>query len=124
MKFFDKAKHLGQSIYVKMGAIMTAAYCVIVSSVPAFASASSSIEAGITNGTEAIWNILTAVVAPIAALALAICAIQIFWGGQRAAENAKSVAVKIIIGIAIVLLAPALIKQVKAWFGKAEWVFD
>ena len=45
-------------------------------SVPAMADSGAIIN-GISNGTQQIWNILVGIVAPIAAVALAICAIKI-----------------------------------------------
>ena len=91
-------------------------------SMPAMADSGAIIN-GISNGTQQIWNILVGIVAPIAAVALAICAIKIIWGGQRAAEEAKSTAIKIVIGIAIVLLAPSIVSAVRGWFTTSTWSF-
>ncbi len=90
---------------------------------PAAAADSGEIISGISNGTQQIWNILVGVVAPIAAVALAVCAIKIIWGGQRAAEEARSTAVKIVIGIAVVLLAPSIVSAIKGWFTASAWNF-
>ena len=67
--------------------------------------------------------ILIGVVAPIAAAALALQVIKIIWGGQRAAEEAKSAAIKIVIAIAVVLMAPAIVSAVRGWFTQASWNF-
>lgn len=107
-----------------VGAALTGLYCAMVSAMPAFANGDvSTITNGISNGAQQIWNILVGVVAPIAAVALAFCAFKILWGGQRAAEEAKSTAIKIVIGIAIVLLAPSIISAVKGWFTQSTWGF-
>lgn len=108
----------------KVYAALTGVYCTMMSVVPALAGPSDSITAGISTGAQQIWNILVAVVAPIAAVALAICAIKILWGGQRAAEEAKGTAIKIVIGIALVLLAPSLVGAVRNWFASSSnWSF-
>ena len=105
-------------------AVMTGLYSAFVTSVPAFAAGESqSIISGITQGTEQIWRILIGVVAPIAAAALALQVIKIIWGGQRAAEEAKSAAIKIVIAIAVVLMAPAIVSAVRGWFTQASWNF-
>lgn len=103
-------------------AALTGVYCAMLSAIPAMADSGAIIN-GITNGTQQIWNILVGIVAPIAAVALAICAIKILWGGQRAAEEAKSTAIKIVIGIAIVLLAPSIVSAVRSWFTASSWNF-
>ena len=69
-------------------------------SVPAMADSGAIIN-GISNGTQQIWNILVGIVAPIAAVALAICAIKIIWGGQRAAEEAKRRMIKAYFNVAL-----------------------
>lgn len=105
-------------------AVMTGLYSAFVTSVPAFAAGESqSIISGITQGTEQIWRILIGVVEPIAAAALALQVIKIIWGGQRAAEEAKSAAIKIVIAIAVVLMAPAIVSAVRGWFTQASWNF-
>ena len=108
----------------QVAAIMTGIYCSMVAASPAFANGSSqTIIQGITKGTEQVWRILIGIVAPIAAVALALQVIKIIWGGQRAAEEAKSAAIKIIVAIAVVLMAPAIISAVKSWFQAASWSF-
>ena len=105
-----------------LAAVMTAFYCTLVSATPVFASSDSVVQ-GITKGTEEVWKLLIGIVAPIAAVALALQVIKIIWGGQRAAEEAKSAAIKIVIAIAVVLMAPAIISAVRGWFQQASWSF-
>ena len=108
----------------QVAAIMTGIYCSMVAASPAFANGSSqTIIQGITKGTEQVWRILIGIVAPIAAVALALQVIKIIWGGQRAAEEAKSAAIKIIVAIAVGLMAPASISAVKSLFQAASWSF-
>lgn len=111
---------------------MTAIYCTLVTALPGFAAGGNAggttggaIEEGIKTGAQSIWTILRAVVLPLAAVALAICAVKILWGGQRAAEEAKGTAIKIVIAVALVLLAPALVNVIGGWFAKqSKWEFN
>ena len=106
----------------RVAAIMTGIYCSVMAAVPAFADSQTIIQ-GINKGTEQVWRILIAIVAPIGAVALALQVIKIIWGGARAAEEAKSAAIKIIVAIAVVLMAPAIVAAVKSWFTAASWSF-
>lgn len=106
----------------KFCATLIGLYWSIFAIMPAMAT-SDAISEGIKSGTEQIWKVLVAIVAPLGAVALAIQAIKILWGGQRAAEEAKSAAIKIIVAIAIVLLAPSLVGVIKGWFKEASWNF-
>lgn len=74
------------------------------------------ISSQINSGLKKVYGILSAVVLPIAAIALAVCGIKMIWGDQRSAEAAKSALVKIIIGVGIVYLAPFLIETISGWF--------
>lgn len=112
------------SAKVKIEALLTALYCTLMTTMPVLADEGDQIAQNITAGTGRIWNILTVIVAPIAGITLCICAVQILWGGQRATENAKNTVVKIIVVIAIVLLAPTIINQIGTWFSKGTWSFN
>ncbi len=120
---FEKLGEIKTKVTSLAFAFMVAAYCTVMTAAPALADGVSEITSGIVGGTQKIWNILVAVVAPIAAVSLAICAVKILWGGQKAAEEAKSTAIRIVIGVALVLLAPSLVKAVKGWFTASEWSF-
>ena len=103
--------------------IMTGIYCSVITALPALANSQTIIQ-GINKGTEQVWRILIAIVAPIGAVALALQVIKIIWGGARAAEEAKSAAIKIIVAIAVVLMAPAIVSAVRSWFTAASWSFS
>ena len=90
-----------------LAAVMTGIYCTLISASPVFASSDSVIQ-GITRGTEEVWKLLIGIVAPIAAVALALQVIKIIWGGQRAAEEAKSSAIKIVIASVTIISLPAM----------------
>ena len=107
----------------KLADVLTGLFCSLIAAAPAFADSQTIIQ-GINKGTEQVWRILIAVVAPIGAVALALQVIKIIWGGARAAEEAKSAAIKIIVAIAVVLMAPAIISAVKSWFTAASWSFS
>lgn len=109
--------------FCKIAAAMTGIYYSAFTSVPAFANSQTIIQ-GINKGTEQVWRILIAIVAPIGAVALALQVIKIIWGGARAAEEAKSAAIKIIVAIAVVLMAPAIVAAIKSWFTAASWSFS
>ena len=79
-------------------------------------SYADAIEVGINTGLSKIYGIITSVVVPVAAVSLAFSAYQIFTGGERGMESAKKIILYTLIGVAIVYLAPALVKQVADWF--------
>ena len=114
----DRRRHIN-----RVAAIMTGIYCSVITAMPAFASSQTIIQ-GINRGTEQVWRILISIVAPIGAVALALQVIKIIWGGARAAEEAKSAAIKIIVAIAVVLMAPAIVSAIKSWFTAASWNFS
>lgn len=105
----------------KVAGVMTALYCAAVTMIPAYASADvGGITAGIASGTQAVWDILKAIVLPIAAIMLAVCGVKLIWGGQRAAEEAKSLIVKIVIGVGLVMIAPSAVSVMKGWFNSGS----
>ena len=113
----DRRRHIN-----RVAAILTGFYCSVITAMPALASSQTIIQ-GINRGTEQVWRILISIVAPIGAVALALQVIKIIWGGARAAEEAKSAAIKIIVAIAVVLMAPAIVSAIKSWFTAASWNF-
>ena len=119
----DRYRNGMSKVTRRITALLTGLYCSVVTVVPAFADSQTIIQ-GINKGTEQVWRILIAVVAPIGAVALALQVVKIIWGGARAAEEAKSAAIKIIVAIAVVLMAPAIISAVKSWFTAATWSFS
>ena len=113
----------GRSI-ICASSVIAGICCVMATALRAFAAGTSDeIVTGITSGTQAIWNISVGVAGPSAAIALALQVIKIVWGGAKAAEEAKSTAIKIIIATAVVLMAPAIISIIQGWFQKADWSF-
>ena len=100
----DRRRHIN-----RVAAILTGFYCSVITAMPALASSQTIIQ-GINRGTEQVWRILISIVAPIGAVALAL--------------QAKSAAIKIIVAIAVVLMAPAIVSAIKSWFTAASWNFS
>lgn len=90
-------------------AVMTAMMMIM----PAYAD---QISTQINGGLKKVYSIITAIVLPIGAIACAVCALKMIFGDQRSAEVAKTTLIRIIIGIAIVYLAPFLVETVSGWF--------
>ena len=76
----------------------------------------STIEGGVKNGMEELYDIMTAVVIPVGAVVLAWCGFQALFGGQRGMETAKKTALTVVVVLAVVWLAPMIINQVSGWF--------
>ena len=84
----------------------------------------TDISSGIQSGVSEAYNLIKAIVLPIAALCLAWCAIKAIFGGQRGMEEAKKFALIIVCAVAVVLLAPLIIQTVAGWFGGSSVTID
>ncbi len=80
---------------------------------------SEAIQDGITDGSKQLYNIMTAVVLPIAAVFFAWNAFKALFGGERGMESAKKNMLTIVIVIALVYLAPLVITQISSWFSSS-----
>lgn len=93
---------------------------------PVFASATDDIEQfgqAVGEGTVQLWNILKAVVGPLAGVVFAYCGIKLMFGGERGIEEAKKRMLIIIVVIMIVYGAGVIVGQVQGWFdGSLETV--
>ena len=58
---------------------------------------------------------------PIAAICFAWNAFKVLFGGERGMEQAKKNILIIVIVLALVFLAPPIIKEVGGWFGTGHW---
>lgn len=90
--------------------------CVAMFSCVAFADASGAIQTGIKTGTKQLYNIITAIVVPIAVVVFAWNGIKMFMGSEREIESAKKTMLITALAIAVVYLAPVIINQVAGWF--------
>jgi len=115
---------LFQKLTVIFGAALIAMLCFMVvafaaSPSPAPAgggSAITSIQTGVKSGMKEVYNVITAITIPIAAVAFAVQAFIMLFGGQKGMESAKKNMLIIVVVIAIVWLSPAIIEQVNSWF--------
>lgn len=82
----------------------------------AYAETDAFAEAVITNGLGQIYSILSAVILPIGAIALAVCALKMVYGDEKSTENAKGALVRIIIAVILIYLAPLIINTVVGLF--------
>lgn len=71
---------------------------------------------GIAKGMESFYGLLRMVAIPIAAVAAAFAAFQIFAGGEKGMEKAKKILLFTGIGVAVALLAPLIVKTIATWF--------
>lgn len=107
----------GRMFFVLCTAVMaTAALLLVASAAPA-----STITAGITDGAQQLFNLMESVVVPIAAICFAWNAFKVLFGGERGMEQAKKNILIIVIVLALVFLAPPIIKEVGGWFGTGHW---
>ena len=94
-----------------------AAYSILSSVMTAYAAGTAgAIEEGVKSGLKEVYNILTAIILPIGVVALGVCAVKIVWGNQKSAEEGKSALVRIVIGLALIFIAPLLVEQIAGWF--------
>ena len=80
----------------------------------------SDISQQVNSGLKHVYDLLLAIVLPIAAIAMAVCGVKIIWGNERSAEQGKQALIRIVIGVAIVFLAPFLVDQVSKWFSGTD----
>ena len=107
----DKAADAGCAV---LGAVMGTAS--LMASVAVSAFATDQIAQGVGTGLKSVYNVLKAVAIPVAVIAFALCAYKIFVEGEKGMEKAKKIAIYTVIGLAIVFLAPLVIKNVASWF--------
>ncbi len=80
-------------------------------------TSTDSVTTGIFSGLQNVYSIINTIALPIAGLMLAFCAFKIWMGGERGMETAKRVGVYTLIALALVYLAPVIVKAVGGWFG-------
>lgn len=105
-----------QKAFVALGVIMIVAMALAMFPAAANPSTGAAIQDGIKNGTGQLWNIMTAIVLPIGAVAFAWNAFKMLFGGQKGMEEAKRNMLIIVVVVALVWLAPTIIQQVNSWF--------
>ena len=105
-----------QKAFVALGVIMIVALALAMFPLAGGTDTGNAIQSGIKNGTHQLWNIMTAIVLPIGAVAFAWNAFKMLFGGQKGMEEAKRNMLIIVVVVALVWLAPIVIEQVNGWF--------
>lgn len=76
----------------------------------------TTIEQGIASGAEDVYDVVKAVATPIAVAFFAWAALKALFGGEKGMETAKKTFFICGAGIALVWLAPVVVKQIQGWF--------
>lgn len=85
---------------------------------PAFADTSDQIISSINGGLGNIYKTMTAIVLPIAAVILVIAGIRMLINSDstRGAEMMKHTVITLVVALAVIYMAPLLIKTISGWF--------
>jgi len=97
-------------------AVVLCLVCALAFGMMVTAYATPAIQAGITNGMKEAFDLLKAIVTPIAAVVFAIYGLGMLFGGQRGMESGKKGMLICALAIAAVWLAPLAVEAVKGWF--------
>ncbi len=118
----DPKKRGNMRKYVCIGVMVVMVMTVILAlSCTAFAAGSSdTIADGIADGMDSLYKQLRMVAIPIAGVSVGFAGFQFFFGGEKGMEKAKKSILYGAIGVAIVLLAPIIMKTVASWFSSVE----
>lgn len=104
---------------IALGLAMALMISVTLVSSIAFATTGNNISDNIFSGLSEVYSILWKIALPIAGVCLAFCAFKIWAGGERGMETAKRTALYTLIAMAIVFLAPVIVKTVAGWFNSS-----
>lgn len=115
-----KARPWGRIFLVLCVAVMATAAILMVASA---AGTSTTITTGVKNGAQQLFNLMESVVVPVAAVCFAWNAFKVLFGGERGMEQAKKNILIIVLVLALVFLAPPIVKEVGGWFnsGGSQW---
>ena len=120
-KYLTLPAETGNKKWVRIATcVVIVALMVVLMTVTAFADPSDAIVTGVTTGTKAIYTIITAIVAPIAAIVLSATALKALIGDARDIEAMKKKVFLIVIVVAVIWLAPLIIEQVGGWFSSSN----
>ncbi len=103
------------SKWVRVAGILIILAILTMSTVCA-SDASNAIQRGVKDGAKQVYDIMTAVIIPIGAIAFAWCGFSALFGGERGMEIAKKRILTVVIVLGLVYLAPVAIEQVGGWF--------
>ena len=100
-----------------MSCLLLAVYFAMMFSCVAFGDDGiSDIGSQVNTGLQSVYGVVKAIALPVGIVAIAICGVKILWGNSKSAEEAKSALIRIVIAMAIIFLAPILVKEVAGWF--------
>lgn len=93
-------------------------FTLIITICPAYADTGDQIVSSINSGLGNIYRTITAIALPIAAVVLVVSAVRMLINSDstRGAEMMKHTVVVLIVALAIVYMAPLLIKTISGWF--------
>ena len=117
-----KARPWGRIFLVLCVAVMATAAILMVASA---AGTSTTITTGVKSGAKQLFNLMEAVVVPVAAVCFAWNAFKVLFGGERGMEQAKKNILIIVLVLGLVFLAPPVVNEVGGWFnsGGSTWNF-
>ena len=105
-KYLTLPAETGNKKWVRIATcVFIVALMVVLMTVTAFADPSDAIVTGVKTGTKAIYTIITAIVAPIAAIVLSATALKALIGDARDIEAMKKKVFLIVIVVAVIWLA-------------------
>lgn len=78
--------------------------------------ATTTINTAIEGLSNQVYKVLKNAIMPVAGLGLAVAGFKLVFGGQRGMDSAWKIALICIAAIAVVFLAPLLIKAFGGWF--------
>ena len=120
-KYLTLPAETGNKKWVRIATcVFIVALMMVLMTVTAFADPSDAIVTGVKTGTKAIYTIITAIVAPIAAIVLSATALKALIGDARDIEAMKKKVFLIVIVVAVIWLAPLIIEQVGGWFSSSN----
>lgn len=94
-----------------------AAVVLFLLTMPAFASnTTTTIETEIKNGTQSIYDLFKAILAPIAVIMVVWNVYKALFLGDRGMESAKKGVLIVLCVVAVVYLAPVIVTTVSGWF--------
>lgn len=94
-----------------------AAVVLFLLTMPAFASnTTTTIETEIKNGTQSIYDLFKAILAPIAVIMVVWNVYKAIFLGDRGMESAKKGVLIVLCVVAVVYLAPVIVTTVSGWF--------
>lgn len=105
-----------RSVLVMMMTIVLVFAMTMLPALAASPNAGDAIQGAVKSGLSEVYKVMTAIVVPIAVIAIGFAAFKIFTGGEKGMEQAKKIILVTIAGLVIVYLAPIVIKQLSGWF--------